>query len=202
MIKTVIFDLGRVIVPFQHEIAYARVEAAGGAKAADIPGLLAATDLPERIETGTIAAHDFAERIFDLLNFRVSYEEFCDIWTSIFLPDTLVSDELVAAIARNHRLVLLSNTSAVHFDMIHDTYPILRHFDQFILSHEVGAMKPNPAIYAAAIAAARCEPHQCFFTDDIPAYVEGARQAGIDAVQFLNESQLRKELAARGIACD
>jgi len=202
MIKTVIFDLGRVIVPFDFHRAYARVEALGGAPASEIPALLAPTGLFQQFETGSIQPADFAERIFELLNFRVPYAEFCDIWTSIFLPRTLVSDELVSALGRNHRLVLLSNTNRIHFDMIRENYPILNHFDQFVLSHEVGAMKPDPAIYAAAVAAARCEPSECFFTDDIPDYVEGARRSGIDAVQFQNETQLRQELAARGVRTD
>ncbi len=199
MIKTVIFDLGRVIVPFDYERAYARVEAAGGVKANDIPALLAPTGLFQRIETGTIDPHDFAEQIFQLLNFHVSYAEFCDIWTSIFLPTTLVSDALVEGIGRHHRLVLLSNTNVIHFDMIRANYPILRHFNQFVLSNEVGAMKPSPLIYAKAIEAAQCEPAECFFTDDIAEYIDGARRAGIDAVQFQNERQLRGELDKRRV---
>ena len=35
--------------------------------------------------------------------------------------------------------------------------------------------------------------------DSIPAYVEGAKREGIDAVQFQNCEQLERELAARGI---
>ena len=199
MIKTVIFDLGRTIVPFDFHRAYNRVEAAGGPPAAEIPAILAPTALFQQLETGVIDTRRFSEHLFELLNFRVPYEEFCDIWTSIFLPHTLVSDDFVAGIGRNHRLVLLSNTSGVHFDWIHSKYPILRHFEQFVLSHEAGAMKPDPAIYAKAVAAAQCEPGECFFVDDIPAYVEGARKFGIDAVQFVDEDQLRMDLAARGV---
>jgi putative hydrolase of the HAD superfamily len=78
----------------------------------------------------------------------------------------------------------------------------MRHFDDTILSHEVGAMKPEPKIYEAAIEAARCRPEECFFTDDMPAFVEGARQHGIDAVQFTGLPQLENELRARGIQWD
>jgi putative hydrolase of the HAD superfamily len=60
-------------------------------------------------------------------------------------------------------------------------------------------MKPQPEIYRAAIDAAQCSPEECFFTDDIPEYVEGARQMGIDAVQFESREQIERELSARGI---
>jgi putative hydrolase of the HAD superfamily len=58
-------------------------------------------------------------------------------------------------------------------------------------------MKPQPAIYAKAVEAARCLPGECFFTDDIPEYVEGARQFGIDAVQFESAAQIEAELRKR-----
>ena len=61
---------------------------------------------------------------------------------------------------------------------------MLRHFDDLVLSYEVKAMKPSPLIYREAIARAQCRPEECFYTDDIAAYVEGARREGIDAVQF------------------
>jgi FMN phosphatase YigB (HAD superfamily) len=68
-----------------------------------------------------------------------------------------------------------------------------------VLSYEVKAMKPRPEIYRAAVECAGCRPGECFYTDDIPAYVEAARSLGIDAVQFESAAQTERELAARGI---
>ena len=61
-------------------------------------------------------------------------------------------------------------------------------------------MKPSPLIYEAALARAGCLPAECFFTDDIPEYVAGAIKAGIDAVQFQSESQIKQELSKRGVS--
>jgi HAD superfamily hydrolase (TIGR01509 family) len=83
--------------------------------------------------------------------------------------------------------------------MVRERYPMLRHFDEFVLSYEVRAMKPSPEIYREAIARASCRPEECFFTDDIPQYVEAARREGIDAVRFESREQLEREMAARGI---
>jgi HAD superfamily hydrolase (TIGR01509 family) len=60
-------------------------------------------------------------------------------------------------------------------------------------------MKPLPLIYQKAIEAAGCEPGECFFTDDIEAYVEGAKAQGIDAVQFQSATQIKTELHKRGV---
>ena len=84
--------------------------------------------------------------------------------------------------------------------MIRENYPLIKHFDEYILSYEVGALKPSPRIYEEAIARAGCEARECFFTDDIPEYVAGARKAGIDAVQFESASQIERELLKRGVS--
>jgi len=42
-------------------------------------------------------------------------------------------------------------------------------------------------------------PEECFYTDDIAAYVAAAQRLGIDAVQFESRAQLERELKARGI---
>jgi epoxide hydrolase-like predicted phosphatase len=199
MIKTIIFDLGKVIVPFDFSRGYRAMEALCGTPAADIPARIATTDLVTRLETGLIEPRDFVQELSTLLGLKVDYDQFCGIWSSIFLPDTLIADDFLAALHRHYRLLLLSNTNAIHFAMIRANYPLLRHFDHFVLSHEVKAMKPDPRIYQAALDQARCTPAECFFTDDIPVYVEGARRMGIDAVQFESSEQIQRELQARGV---
>jgi putative hydrolase of the HAD superfamily len=198
-IKAVIFDLGRVIVPFDFNRGYARLAPLCGIPAADIPGRIAPTGLVPLFESGGIEPRDFVRELSKHLNLDITYEKFCEIWSSIFLPQTLIPESMLMGIARNYRLVLLSNTNAIHFEMVRENYPLMRHFHAFVLSHEVGAMKPLPLIYRRAIEEAGCRPEECFFTDDIPAYVEGARAQGIDAVQFQSAAQIEEELRKRGV---
>lgn len=199
MIKAVIFDLGRVIVPFDFRRGYARLEALCGIPAAEIPGRISSTGLVQRFECGKIEPRDFVRELSEHLDLTGTYEEFCEIWSCIFLPETLVSEDLLRGLARNYRLILLSNTNVIHFEMIREAYPLLRHFHEFVLSYEVGVMKPSPSIYQRAIEAAGCHPEECFFTDDIEAYVEGARRQGMDAVRFQSAAQIEAELRARGV---
>jgi len=198
-LKTIIFDLGNVIIPFDFRRGYAALEAHVDIPAAEIPERIRATGLVPELESGRIEPRDFVEAINKALDTELSYETFREIWGSIFLPETLIPMSLVERLKENHRMVVLSNTNAIHFEMVWEAYPILRLFDQLVLSHEVMAMKPEPAIYAAAIAAAQAEPGECFFTDDIAAYVEGARAAGIQAEQFLGYEKLLGDLRSRGV---
>jgi glucose-1-phosphatase len=153
-IKAVIFDLGRVIVPFDFNRGYIRLESLCGIPAAEIPKRIAPTGLVTRFESGGIEPRDFVSELSKHLNLDISYENFCEIWSSIFLPDTLIPEAMLQGIARRYRLVLLSNTNAIHFEMLRENYPLLRHFHSLVLSHEVGAMKPLPLIYQRAIEAA------------------------------------------------
>ncbi len=197
--RAVIFDLGRTLVHFDFRRGYQALEPHCPYPAAEIPQRLAATGLVERFECGLVEPRDFVERIGQALGLRCNYDGFCEIWSSIF-THALVPESMLQGLRARYRLLLLSNTNALHFEMLRGAYrPILRHFDDFILSYEVHAMKPQPAIYQATLARAGCQPGECFYTDDIAEYVAGARAFGIDAVQFRDAAQLATDLTARGI---
>jgi glucose-1-phosphatase len=197
--KALIFDLGKTLVHFDFTRGYQALEGLCPHPAAEIPRRLAGTGLVEKLETGLMEPRDFVAQMARALELQVDYNRFCEIWGSIF-EDTLVPDSLLEALHARYRLVLLSNTNALHFEFIRERYaPLLRHFDGFVLSYEVKSMKPQPGIYRAAIEMAGCRAAECFYTDDIAEYVKGARAQGIDAVQFQNAAQLERDLLARGI---
>src|SRR5580704_17156759 len=137
-IKAVIFDLGRVIVPFDFSRGYAKLEPLCGIPAAEIPKRIGPTGLVTLYESGGIESRDFVRELSKQLNLDIGYEGFCEIWNCIFGPDTLIPEAMLQGIARKYRMVLLSNTSAIHFEMVRKNYPLLRHFHAFVLSHEVG----------------------------------------------------------------
>jgi putative hydrolase of the HAD superfamily len=198
-LKTIVFDLGNVIIPFDFRRGYAMLEEHVDLPAAEIQERIRATGLVPELESGRIEPRAFVEAMNTALGMELTYEEFAGIWSSIFLPETLIPESLVVRLKENYRVMVLSNTNAIHFEMVWDAYPILRHFDHLVLSHEVKAMKPEPAIYAAVLANAQAEPGECFFTDDIPAYVEGARRAGMQAEPFLGYEKLLGDLRERGV---
>ncbi|WP_321471008.1 HAD family phosphatase [uncultured Paludibaculum sp.] len=199
MIRTVIFDLGRVLVPFDFQRGYLAMSEHCGLPPEEVRARLGRDGLVPGFESGEFDGPEFVRRVAELMETQISYERFSEIWSSVFLPHTLIPESMVEAIRRNYRTVLLSNTNPIHFDMLSDTYPILKHFDAYVLSHEVKAMKPLPRIYEVAIQQAQCAPGECFFTDDVAEYVEGAKRAGIDAVQFQDHAQIEAELRARGV---
>jgi glucose-1-phosphatase len=199
VIKTIFFDLGNVIIPFDFRLAYTKLQPLCNYPVTEIPQRMRGTDLVSRFESGQIPAQQFVKEFSALLELRIGHQEFCDLWTSVFLPEPLIQESLLVNLGRRYPLMILSNTNPIHFDMIRANYPLLRHFEHCVLSYEVGALKPSAKIFEEAVARARCEAGECFFTDDLAVNVEAARKHGMDAVQFQSAAQLDEDLRARGL---
>jgi putative hydrolase of the HAD superfamily len=199
MHKAILFDLGKVLIHFDFQRGYRALEPFCPHSAAEIPRRIAGTGLVDRFESGLVEPREFVDEMSRILDLRVDYDRFCEIWSCIFMHE-LLPESMLIGLAKRYRLVLLSNTNALHFEVLRRSYAhMLRHFHQLVLSYEVRAMKPKPEIFRAAVGAAQCRAEECFYTDDIAAYVEGARKLGIDAVRFESREQIEREMHARGI---
>ena len=199
MHKAILLDLGKVLIDFDFRRGYRALEGLCPYTAAEIPRRLAASGLVEQFETGLVEPRDFVDRMCRILDLQVDYDQFRAIWSSIF-TDILIPESMLEGLGRRYRMVVVSNTNALHFEMLRETYGhLLRHFDDLVLSHEVHAMKPRAEIFQVAVDLAGCLPQECFYTDDIVAYIAAARRMGIDAVAFESCMQLQDEMRRRGI---
>lgn len=197
--KALIFDLGKVLIAFDFQRAYDRIQPLCGYPVAEIRRRAAETGLIPQLESGLVTSRDFVSRLGTALDVAFDYEQFCEIWSSIFLPGTLIPEAFIAGLKKRYPLVLLSNTDEMHFEALERNYPIVSYFEKRALSYQVGAPKPSPRIYQRAVELSGCRAEECLFTDDILEYVEAARALGIDAVQFRSAEQLQQELAMRGV---
>ena len=174
MIKTLIFDLGKVIVPFELDNQMKILETVGDFKSVEIRTKIFALEELILFETGVIPAAELFEVLKRTLGLRMNFAEFVTAWNSIFSPEPIISETLIERLSRRYRLIILSDTNELHFDFIRRNFPILRFFDDFVLSYKVGFVKPSPEIYRAAVETAGCAADECFFTDDKAANVAGA----------------------------
>ena len=101
-----------------------------------------------------------------------------------------------------YRTGILSNSFAGAREREQAAYGFEDLVEEIIYSHECGMSKPDPGIYALACERLRVEPAQMVFLDDSGPCVEGARQAGIHAVLYQDNSQavsdIEELLAAAG----
>jgi len=75
-------------------------------------------------------------------------------------------------------------------------------FHPTILSYEVGLRKPDPKAYHLLLAKLNLPPQAVIFVDNKPDNVAAAKLIGMDAILFVNSSQLIQALKERGIVVD
>lgn len=194
MIKTLIFDLGKVIINFDHSRIIQRIEQFCEFNKAEISQKVFATTATQDYEIGKISSLEFFESVKNSLDLRMNFSEFADAWTCTFDLELILSEKFIENLATKYRLLILSDTNELHFEFIRQNFPILRYFDDYVLSYQIGAVKPDGRIFRAAIEKASCSAEECFFTDDREPNVLGAQKVGINAVQFLSAEQLEKSL--------
>jgi putative hydrolase of the HAD superfamily len=78
-------------------------------------------------------------------------------------------------------LMLLSNTSAIHWAYCRDEQGLGGYFSQVFLSYELGFMKPDPRIYEHTLAQIGTPPEHVYYFDDRPDNIQTARRFGINA---------------------
>ena len=196
-IKTVLFDVSNVLVFFSHAQMLSQISLCTGLPLEKVQDLLLKDQLRDRYEVGRVSSEELY-RIFRILSPKpFTPAELYRAASDIFAPNEPIYPLVRSLKEKGLRLVLLSNTSPAHFEFIKERYPVLNLFDATVLSYEVGTCKPHPEIYQAALNAARCSAQECFYTDDIPAFIEGAKALGIDAEVFLDVDTLRRHLLDR-----
>ena len=106
----------------------------------------------------------------------------------------------VERLSVHNRVLIFSNTNQEHWEhLLNLTGGALGRYEAY-LSHELGQLKPSVRSFQTALPAkAGIDPARSFFTDDVAANVDGARQAGFQAEVFTSQAALTGWLQAAGV---
>lgn len=197
--RYIYFDLGKVLLDFDHAKARRQIVELSGTNEAVVQGLVFDDGLLMQFETGAIDPEQFHEAFCNTTNTNTKLDEFLAAYSDIF-EVIAPMEQLVSRLhAERFPMGILSNTSSAHWNHVCDgRFDFLpNNFRDLVLSFEVGCMKPEPAIYVAAVELAGCSPSEIFFCDDRTENVAGAVAAGMDAVLFESPDQIMVELRKR-----
>jgi putative hydrolase of the HAD superfamily len=199
--RAVIFDLGNVLVDFDHTIAAKRIAPFSNRSREEIFNLFFDSGITGLFEEGKILPQDFFGKVKDMLNLSIEFQEFLPIWNEIFFlsEKNLALYELAKGLKAHYRLALLSNINVLHFDYIKKNFPVFDAFHHIIASCELKMKKPDPLIYQRALEILDAEPESVFYTDDRPELVETANRLGIRGFVFKDIAQLKQDFLAVGI---
>ena len=196
-ISVVLFDLGRVLVNIDFE-AFPRAlglvrNATNRTDEVSIEKMVAA------YETGQMETKEFFDGLDNIFRHQYSRTQLVDAWNAIIGEENLSIVPIVEAIQKSYDTALLSNTNPSHIQKAMATSPMIRQIKKRFLSFEMGAMKPEPAVYRYVIRHLSVEPSSILFVDDIAENIRSAEQCGMMGIIFRDTSQLKEDLILRGL---
>ncbi len=177
----IFFDLGNVLLHFDHQIACRQLASAASTPgrpitAEDVRRVIFDSHLELHYEAGQISTEDF-HQVFCQEIAPVSLEVFTQAYCDIFWVNASLKPVLGGLMSARRPLGLLSNTNELHWRWVTDdrygAIPLA--FDVVTLSYEVGDVKPGPRIFQRAAEMAGVAPEDVFYVDDMDENVAGAR---------------------------
>ncbi len=203
-IEVILFDLGNVILPFNHYQIAEKLSRFSQRKEFQDPQKIFSylfdfeKGAINGYEVAKVSSIQFFKSLKEYLGLTLSFKEFIPIWNDIFWEDSEVS-EIIHSLRGIKKLGLISNTNPLHFDYILSKFPIIRVFDKWILSHEVGFKKPAIEIFRMAVAWASVKPEKILLIDDIRRHVQVGLSLGMQGTVFTSAQQLEEELRILGV---
>ncbi|MFN7988776.1 MAG: HAD hydrolase-like protein [Thermoanaerobaculia bacterium] len=198
MTRALLVDLGKVLVAFDHQVTCDRLAEATGVPAGRLRPVLFG-DLEAEFDRGRLGPAAF----FRACEERAGLPRLPDglwesAWRDIFhpLPDAIAA---LARVDRKVRRVLVSNTNELHWEGVLRVFDPRGLLDDVVLSFRVGAVKPEPAFWEAALAAAGCAAGECLYADDRAELVASAAARGIPGFVVAGPGSFADGLARCGL---
>ena len=195
MIKTVIFDLGGVLVRTDDKEPRTKLAERFGMSYDDLNALVYGCESAEMATRGEITAEEHKETVLSEIGLPPgTFPEFGEeFWAGDSLDRQLV--EFIDNLRGEYKTVLLSNAWDDLRPLLEEQWKIDGIFDHIFISAELKIYKPDPEIFQFVIDSLSQDPAELIFIDDFTENIEAARAAGINAIQFSSREQALLELA-------
>ncbi len=198
--RAVVFDLGNVLIRWD-----AHPAVAAGVGADEATRFLGAEDFDFLAWNSTL---DSGTRLVDaravVSRDHPHWAEHVSAYTDNFVLSIAETIDANVAVLRDLHaagvpLFALTNWSDELFPHAVERYEFLGLFDDIVVSGAERLAKPDPAIFDRLRDRVGRPLVECVFVDDSEANVAAAAAAGLDAVRFTDDVDLRAELRTRGL---
>jgi putative hydrolase of the HAD superfamily len=198
-IAIVFFDLGGVVARFiPQRRTSALLELAGGS-AHDLDDRIWNSGLFRDFDSGRYSADSMYEKLCEVLGVCVPREQLLHAWSLAFEVSEAVLS-VASALRSRIRVGLLTNNPPLLLEALPLHFPkITSTFDPIIFSCELGLLKVDPECYASVARMVELPTNQIVLLDDSLANVEGAREAGWQAIHFSTSNTLKQTLTDLGL---
>lgn len=201
MIKSIIFDLGGVLVDldvdsckkaFRDDVGYMQID--NDLDACHQQGIIG------MLEEGLITKDEFHVAILAQSNPGVTAQEVDRSFRKILKGIAPYKVELLKRLSKEYDLYILSNNNEVCFPKCQKIFadagiPMDAYFRKYLCSYQIQALKPSLKFYQDSIKELGIKPEESIFIDDSQRNVDGAIAAGLPAIWYDPATDLRECLA-------
>ncbi len=199
MIKTVVFDLGKVLLDFDYSIVARRLGERGRMARDEISKFIDHSPLLFRLERGEMTPEQFHREVADATGFEGGYADFTQVFAEIFAPiDPMIE---LHALLRKQGLptFIFSNTNDIAVKYIRRSFPFFSNFDGYVLSYEHGVMKPDAGLYEVVERETGRRGGEILYIDDRPENVAAGATRGWQVIMQETPEKTQAAIEALGL---
>ena len=195
----VLWDVGNVIVRWDPHRLYAKIFPEPDARIRFLSSVCT-MDWHGETDRGLSPAENTARLVALHPRYETEIRAWWDRWDEMFdgaIPQTEAAMEALALVGVPQ--YGLTNMWTGTWPFVQSLSPAFRHLRDTVVSAEEGLIKPDPAIYAVALARTGLEPADLLFVDDSAANIEAARALGFHVHRFEDPRGLWPALIGHGL---
>jgi epoxide hydrolase-like predicted phosphatase len=194
LIKSVIFDVGGVLVRTHDQSGRRKWEACLGLKPGSLAQLVFNSEPGCKAQLGQASSQEVWAWVGTHLG--LNRDELATLKHDFWAGDQVDHDlcDYVRRLRTRYHTGMLSNSWARDSRAMAKKFGFADCFDVFVTSAEVGVMKPDARIYQIAMQRLGVSPSESVFVDDFSENIEAARRLGMYVIQFAAPAQAREQL--------
>jgi len=193
--KTIIFDLGGVLVDWNPEYVYLNEFDGDRKKMNWFFDNICTSDWNEEQDGGKLIKIATKERIKLFPEHEKLIKMYYGRWEEMLKGEIIESVNILKKLkSKNYKLIALTNWSFETFPVAIRRFEFLKLFDGIVVSGKIKMLKPFKNIYNYTINKYKLSPSECVFIDDKVSNVQGAINCGIKGIHFQSSKQLIIEL--------
>lgn len=190
MIKSIIFDLGQVIL----DCDWKKTVQAFADLGIDIEPLVFSADFWEQLgKNDTYSPESFSDLIRKRSGSRLSNHDIVSAWNRQLCPFTPARMTLLERFTQNYHLYLLSNTDEILIEAFESQClkqfgkPLSSYFTATYYSSRIGLRKPDPQIFQEFLHLSALTANECLFIDDKIENVTAAKAMGFKTIHLTGD---------------
>ena len=194
-IKSIIFDLGGVLLNISYQNAIEEFEKLGIENSSVFYSKKLQTNIFNLLETGEISENEFVKVIKKSCK-SVTPKQITYAWNSMLLDLPKNRINLLINLKKEYQIFLLSNTNEIHINKFKNIMGDAEYnkfynlFNKIYYSHEIGMRKPNAEAFRLILDENNLKTKEVLFIDDSPQHIEGAKKLGMQIYHLKDNEEI------------